>query len=327
MITRSVPSESKKTLSIKIQSVRLFFVVFMILCLSSLISAPVALFLGIGFAGLLGNPYLTQTRIFTQRLLQFSVIGLGAGMNLSVITQAGIHGILYTAFGIAAILLLGFVIGQWLKTDRNISLLIAAGTAICGGSAIAAIAPVIRAKPDEISVALATVFCLNAVAIFIFVPIGHYFNLTQLQFGMWSALAIHDTSSVIGSAMQYGSQAVDIAITLKLVRALWIIPVVLLVSLLWRKQDDTGKGKTKFPWFIMGFILAAGWVTYFPSMQSTGLFISLIAKKVMILTLFLIGSTCVHASERLSMKSFIQGSILWILTASGTLIAIVSGLI
>ena len=251
--------------------VRVLFIILTLLSLSSYISAATALFMGVIFSLLLGNPYLDLTRKLTQRLLQLSVIGLGAGMNLAVIGHEGLHGIGYTAIGIFVTVILGLAAGKFIKTETNISLLTTVGTAICGGSAIAAVSPIIRAKSHEISVSLAIVFLLNASALFIFPPLGHYFDLNQTQFGLWSALAIHDTSSVIGAALQYGSHAVEIATTVKLARALWIIPVALIIGLVWsRRRSDEVSSKPKYPWFILGFLLAAALVTWVPRLQSTG---------------------------------------------------------
>ena len=309
--------------------VRILFIVLTILCLTPLISAPIALALGIIFSLLLGNPFLQRTRSLTPKLLQLSIIGLGAGMNLAVIGHESIHGILYTFIGILLTALLGIGFGQFLKTEPTISLLLTIGTAICGGSAIAAVAPVIRAKPHEISVALAIVFLLNASALFIFAPLGHYFGLTQNQFGFWSALAIHDTSSVVGAAIQYGSQSVEVATTVKLARALWIIPVTLLISFIWsRKNESEFVGKTKFPFFIIGFILVAALVTWIPDLQATGIIISNVAKRALVLTLFLIGSTLLRSTlVSVGIKPFIQGIVLWFVMGSITLIAILLGYI
>ena len=304
--------------------VRILFIGLTLLCLTPLISAPIALALGIIFSLLFGNPFLQQTRRFTPKLLQFSVIGLGAGMNLAVIGHESIHGILYTLIGIILTVLLGIGFGKCLKTEPTISLLLTIGTAICGGSAIAAVAPIIRAKPHEISVALAIVFLLNACALFIFAPLGHYFGLTQIQFGFWSALAIHDTSSVVGASMQYGSQAVEIATTVKLARALWIIPVTLLIGFIWnRKRDSELVGKARFPLFIVGFILAAALVTFIPTLQASGMIVSNLAEKTLVLTLFLIGSTLLRSTlVSVGFKPFLQGIVLWFIMTSVTLTAI-----
>jgi len=313
-----------KKITFKPILVRFLFLSLILLCLSPLISASGALFFGIVFSLIFGNPYLDYTRRLTQRLLQLSVIGLGAGMNLSIIGHEFFDSLGYTAAGILLTVLLGLVMGKLLKTEATISLLLTVGTAICGGSAIAAVAPIIRAKPHEISIALATVFFLNAAALFIFPPIGHFFNLSQTQFGYWAALAIHDTSSVIGAAMQYGSKAVEIATTVKLTRALWIIPAALLISYIWHYNSSNHvMDKPKVPFFISGFIVAAALVTFVPDLRTTGMFMSAVAKKTLVLTLFFIGSTFVRSTiESVGIRPFIQGIVLWIVMASVTLIAI-----
>jgi uncharacterized integral membrane protein (TIGR00698 family) len=307
-------------------AIRIAFILLILLCLSSLISAAVALLLGILFSLIFGNPYLDHTRKVTQRLLQLSVIGLGAGMNLWVIWQESLHGIWYTAIGIFLTVILGLCMGKFLKTEANTSLLVTVGTAICGGSAIAAVAPIINAKAHEISPALVAIFLLNGVALFIFPPIGHYFGLTQTQFGFWSALAIHDTSSVVGAAMHYGSDSVAIATTVKLARALWIIPTALIIGFFWsRKKEYTG-GKKKYPWFILGFLLLAALVTFIPSLQSTGVLVSDVAKRTLVLTLFLIGSTFMRSTlKSVGVKPFVQAFVLWVVMASTTLFVILSG--
>ncbi len=305
---------------------RIVFVLLILLSLSPLISAATALLLGILFSSIFTHPYLTHTRKLTGRLLQLSVIGLGAGMNLSVIWQESVQGIGYTAIGITLTAILGLSLGKLLKTQPNTSLLVTVGTAICGGSAIAAVAPIINAKAQEISPALVAIFLFNGAALFIFPPIGHYFNLTQMQFGFWSALAIHDTSSVIGAAMHYGSDSVAIATTVKLARALWIIPTALIIGFFWRSKKEHASQKKKYPWFIVGFLVLAAVVTWMPSFQSTGMMVSEIAKRTLVLTLFLIGSTFMPSTlKSVGIKPFVQAFVLWIVMASTTLFVILSG--
>ena len=212
-------------------------------------------------------------------------------MNLIEVGHAGVHGFFYTVIGITLTVSIGLAIGRLLGTQRDTSLLVTVGTAICGGSAIAAVAPVIRAKSDDISVALATVFFLNAVALFIFPPIGHHLHLDQAQFGIWSALAIHDTSSVVGAAMQYGSRALEIATTIKLTRALWIVPVTLIIGMAWNRGEDKSRAaKPKRPWFILGFVAAAALVTWLPALKPAGHMVFAGAQRSLVVTLFLIGS-------------------------------------
>ncbi len=308
-------------------TVRLVFPLVACASLLPLVSPGIALMAGIALALTLGNPYpLTTARVITP-LLQISVIGLGAGMNLTEVGRAGVHGFFYTVIGISLTITLGLTLGWLLGTERDTSLLVTVGTAICGGSAIAAVAPAIRAKHRDVSVALATVFFLNAVALFIFPPLGHHFGLGQSQFGVWSALAIHDTSSVVGAAMQYGARALEIATTIKLTRALWIVPVTLAIGMLWnRGSDGAGAGKAKRPWFILGFLAAATIVTWIPALQPSGHLVFVGAQRSLVVTLFLIGSGLSReALQAVGRRPLIQGFVLWIVMGSGTLGAILLG--
>lgn len=294
------------------------------------VSSGEALALGVFLALALGNPYLNQMKRYTHLLLSLSVMGLGAGMNLGIIGRVGIHGIGYTVVGIAIAGVVGTLLGRLLETPRDTSVLITVGTAICGGSAIAAVAPVIRAKHHEVSVALGTVFILNATALFFFPWVGHTLHLSEPQFGLWSALAIHDTSSVVGSTLQYGPRAVEVGTTVKLARALWIVPVAMLVGFI-RARQDKGVVRTegaKRPWFILGFLVAAGLVTWFPSLQPFGHQVEAIAKKMMVLTLFFIGSSLTRATiQTVGLRPFFQGILLWAIMATGSLAVIYFGII
>ncbi|MEO7164729.1 MAG: putative sulfate exporter family transporter, partial [Bdellovibrionia bacterium] len=276
---------------------------------------------------LLGNPFAGWTKAWTHRLLQISIVGLGAGMNLGVIGKVGMEGLGYTALGILVTFIAGSALGKILKNEKNTSALITAGTAICGGSAIAAVASTIRAKPHETSVALAVVFLLNASALLIFPGIGYHFQLSEAQFGLWSALAIHDTSSVVGAAVQYGPHAAEIATTVKLARALWIIPVSLMIGFVWnRKTGNETPVKAKRPWFILGFLLAAALVTWVPTIQPLGEAVSIFSKKLLTFTLFLIGTGLTRATlSKVGFRPFIQGICLWFIMASSTLFAITEG--
>ncbi len=298
-----------------------------ILCLTPYISSAVALILGILIAVIFGNPYIARTRKLTSTLLSLSVMGLGAGMDLGVVGKVGLAGIGYTVVGISSTLILGYLLGKLMKTERDTSILISVGTAICGGSAIAAIAPTIRAKHHEISIALGTVFLLNALALFIFPPVGHALNLSETQFGLWSALAIHDTSSVVGSTLQYGAHALEVGTTVKLARALWIVPVTFFFGYLFaRGQQSQGAEKPKRLWFILGFLIAAALVTWIPEIRPVGHVVSETAKRVLVLTLFLIGTNLTKETIRsVGIKPLIQGVSLWVIVASGTLGAILIG--
>ncbi len=298
------------------------------LCLWPGLPSPLALIMGVAVALLLGNPYQDKIKKLTPRLMAISIVGLGFGMNLIVLAQVGFEGLGYTIAGITATFAIGLLLGKLFEIQRDVSLLIICGTAICGGSAIAAVSAVIRAKSHDITVALGTVFLLNALALMIFPPLGHHFALTEQQFGLWSALAIHDTSSVVGSALQFGPHAVEIATTIKLARALWIIPMALIIGYV-RSRDnsaDAPAGGFKKPWFILGFVLAAALMTWVPSLQPAGHVIEMLAKRAMVLTLFLIGTGLTRATLRaVGFRPFMQGAALWLAVSSLTLGAIAVG--
>jgi len=298
-----------------------------VLCFTPYISGAFALTTGVLLSLLLGNPFAQWTKTWTSRLLQISIVGLGAGMNLTTISKVGVEGLGYTALGILITFIAGTALGKAFKNDKNTSLLITAGTAICGGSAIAAVSSTIRARPHETSVALAVVFLLNASALVIFPGIGHYFQLSEPQFGLWCALAIHDTSSVVGAAVQYGAQAAQIATTIKLARALWIIPISLIIGYTWNRNSQNGVPvKSKHPWFILGFLLAAALVTWAPSLRPLGESVSGLSKTLLTFTLFLIGSGLTRAAlSQVGFRPFIQGICLWFIMASSTLFAIIEG--
>jgi uncharacterized integral membrane protein (TIGR00698 family) len=247
-------------------------------------------------------------------------------MNLQTVARVGVEGLGYTITGILLTLLLGYLLGKALKIEKDTSLLISTGTAICGGSAIAAVASAIRPKNQEVTVALATVFCLNALGLVLFPPIGHYLGLNQTQFGLWSALAIHDTSSVVGSTLQYGELALKVGTTVKLARALWIVPLTLGISYYRSKKEVSGK--LKKPWFILGFLLAATLMTYFPVLHPIGHQVEWLAKRLMVLTLFLIGANLTPQTiKAVGFKPFLMGILLWVVVASTVLLAISSGLV
>jgi len=281
-------------------------------------SAPLALALGLAMALTIGNPYPQIEGKTTRILLQTSVILLGFGMNLKSIYQAGRDGILLTIITIFGTLALGYLIGKLLKVRGRISALISTGTAICGGSAIAAAAPGIEAEPEQISISLGTVFVLNAVALFLFPFVGHQLGLTQHQFGIWSAIAIHDTSSVVGAASAYGSEALATATTVKLARALWIAPVALMLMVLYRRRYPNAKAKIAIPWFIVLFLLAVVARSYAPLWIQPSVFDSLVnlAKAGMIVTLFFIGlSLSLESILTTRWRPLFQGLILWIIVS------------
>ena len=297
-----------------------------VVCFVFPVSSAVALLLGLASAVVVGNPYIAKTRKLTSHLLSIAVVGLGAGMDLNVVGRVGAQGVGYTVLGISTTLVIGYFLGKILKTERDTSILVSAGTAICGGSAIAAVSSSIKAKPHEISVSLGVVFMLNALALIIFPYVGHYFNLTEAQFGLWSALAIHDTSSVVGATLQYGPHALEVGTTVKLARALWIVPVTLFFGYVVSRKQEATAGKTKFPWFILGFLLAAALVTWIPQLQGPGKHVNELAKKLLVVTLFLIGANLTRDTLRsVGVRPLVQGVLLWIIVGSLTLGAILLG--
>jgi uncharacterized integral membrane protein (TIGR00698 family) len=296
-----------------------------VLTLLPFVQPAIALVSGVLIALLLENPY--PTREYTHRLLTWSVIGLGAGMNLQTVANVGLQGIGYTIISINAVFLVGTLLQKLFRVDGEVGLLITVGTAICGGSAIAAVTPVIRAKPHSVSVALGTVFILNALALIIFPPIGHALHLSERAFGLWSALAIHDTSSVVGATVSYGKIAAEVGTTVKLARALWIVPVALIIGFIKRDPIQTGEtGKAKRPWFILGFLIAAALVTWVPALQPAGHLVEQVAKRALVLTLFFIGLGLSKATiKQVGFRPLILGITLWVLVASLTLAAVEIG--
>ena len=287
----------------------------------SWVTPPVALFLGLAFALTFGQAYPKFNKKASKYLLQYSVVGLGFGMNLQASLQSGKEGMAFTVISVVGTMLIGWFIGRKLmKVDRNTSYLISSGTAICGGSAIAAVGPVVKAKDAEMSVALGTIFILNAIALFIFPAIGHALGMTQQDFGTWAAIAIHDTSSVVGAGQAYGEEALQIATTIKLTRALWIIPLALVSSVIFKSKGQ----RIRIPWFIFFFVLAMVFNTYIlePSAtgQAIGHFVNGIARKSLTVTLFFIGaSLSLDVLKTVGVKPLIQGILLWIVISLSTL--------
>ena len=292
-----------------------------VMFLGSWATPPVVLFLGLAFALVCGQPYPAFNKKMSKQLLQYSVVGLGFGMNVEAALASGKDGMMFTVISVFGTLLVGWLVGRLLlKVDKNTSYLISSGTAICGGSAIAAVGPVIKAKDSEMSVALGTVFILNAVALFIFPPIGRYLGLDDVQFGTWAAIAIHDTSSVVGAGAAYSEAALEVATTIKLTRALWIIPVALVTCILFRSKDK----KIKVPWFILWFVVAMLVNTYLlDAVPQVGKTINGIARKSLTLTMFFIGASLSPAVLRqVGVKPLLQGVILWVLVSAVTLAVI-----
>lgn len=306
---------------------KIIFFVLLITCLTPYVSPPIALVLGLFLALKIGNPYARAVGRWTRILLQFSVVLLGFGMNLTNVVKAGKDGIIFTIATIFGTLFAGWALGKLLKIGDKTSALISTGTAICGGSAIAAVAPAIEADGEEISVSLATVFILNSIALVAFPVIGHALNLSQNQFGIWAAIAIHDTSSVVGASARYGAEALQIATTIKLARALWIAPVALIFAFIYGRKNGGSKSRVAIPWFIFLFLLATVAKTYAPNWFPPSVFESLVnlAKAGLTVTLFFIGSSLSRETLRkVGLKPFLQGVLLWIAISLVSLWAILS---
>ena len=284
-------------------------------------SPPLALAAGLLFGLTLTNPFPQQTKTASRWLLQASVVALGFGMNLGDVLRAGRSGFFYTALGIAFALVAGMLLGKLLKVRPTSAFLISTGTAICGGSAIAAVGPVIGAKDDEMSVSLGTVFILNSVALLAFPIIGHQLHLTEQQFGLWSALAIHDTSSVVGAAAKYGALALAVGTTVKLARALWIIPLALGTAAVRRSE-----ARVQIPWFVLLFALAAVINTYVPAGAQVFPAMAKAGRVGLTVTLFLIGAGLSRKQlKSVGVRPLLQGVTLWIIVGTLSLALIRAG--
>lgn len=298
---------------------KILFFLLVVFCISPFASSPVALALGIGFTIIIGNPYEQKVHKYIHLLLQISIVGLGFGLQLDEAMKAGREGITLTIMSITTVMVLGYFLGKFLKIERPLSYLISVGTAICGGSAIAAVTPIIKPDTKQISLALAIVFTLNSIALFIYPPIGHLLHMTQEQFGLWCAIGIHDTSSVVGAANKYGDIALKVATTVKLSRALWIIPMSLLTMVLFKTKG----AKIKIPWFIGYFIIAILLHTYFPIFEGFSHIATTAAKSGLNLTLFFIGSTIsIQTLKTISWKPLFLAVVLWVIISVGSLLMI-----
>lgn len=318
-IKPSLNSNRNKSLFRNITTRKVIFLLTLVFCLSPFVSPPIALLFGIIMAQFVGHPYLHLNHKATHILLQVSVVGMGFGMNVSSALKAGKEGILFTVISIIGTLILGYFLGKISKINSKTSFLISTGTAICGGSAIAAVSPVIEAEEKQISMALGTVFILNSIALFVFPFIGGQLHLSQSQFGLWCAIAIHDTSSVVGAASKYGNEALQIATTVKLARALWIIPVAFLAGFAFKAEYK----KIKIPYFIGLFIVAIIGNTYVPFIQKISSYIVELSKSGLTVTLFLIGcGLSLKTLSSVGLKSILQGLILWLVISLTTLFAI-----
>lgn len=276
------------------------------------VTAPWVLFLGLLFALVCGPTYPHFNKVASKKLLQYAVVGLGFGMNLQESLASGGEGMLFTIVSVVGTMVVGVFLGlKYIGVNKSTAYLISSGTAICGGSAIAAVGPTIKAKDSEMSVALATVFILNAIALFLFPILGHWLNLSQQEFGMWAAIAIHDTSSVVGAGSAYGEEALQVATTIKLTRALWIIPLALVLALLFKNKQQ----KVSIPWFILWFVVAMLLNTYLlDSVPEVGSLILGIARKCLILTMFFIGaSLSIDKIKAVGVRPLKLGVLLWVI--------------
>lgn len=297
------------------------FIIGLILAASGRISPPVALALGIAYGFSFEHAFQAKARRGSKVLLQLSVIGLGFGMNLHQVIEAGRSGFLYTACSITVALLLGWALGKLLRVQQTTSYLISTGTAICGGSAIAAISPITEANEEEIAVSLGTIFILNSVALLLFPSIGMALHMSQTQFGLWSALAIHDTSSVVGAAARFGSLALAVGTTVKLARALWIVPLSLGTAAV-----KKSKARIHWPWFILFFCLAAVANTYFHRLQPAYPWLKQSGVIGLTVTLYLIGTgLSMKTIRRVGPRPLLQGILLWIIVSAGSLALIRAG--
>ena len=320
-ITRTLKANNK-TVYVSLLSILTFFLLLDYIpgmhALSAWVTPPLALFLGLAFALICGQAHPKFNKKTSKYLLQYSVVGLGFGMNLDSALASGKEGMEFTIISVIGTLLIGWFIGRKvLKLDRNTSYLISSGTAICGGSAIAAVGPVVKANASEMSVALATIFILNAIALFIFPVIGHALGMSQHEFGTWAAIAIHDTSSVVGAGAAYGEEALKVATTIKLTRALWIIPMAFATSFIFKSKGQ----KISIPWFIFFFVLAMIVNTYLlGSVPELGSAINGLARKTLTITMFFIGaSLSMDVVRSVGLKPLIQGILLWVVISCSTL--------
>lgn len=291
-----------------------------ILGCNNFITPAIALFIGLFYALVFKNPYPKFNKKASKYLLQASVVGLGFGMNVTEALKSGSNGMLFTIVSVVGVMIIGVLIGRMMHINRKTSYLISSGTAICGGSAIAAIGPTLKANEDEMAVSLGVIFILNAIALFIFPPIGHFFGLNETQFGTWAAIAIHDTSSVVGAGDAYGQLALQTGTLIKLTRALWIIPLAIVTMFIFR---DNSK-KISIPWFIFLFIVAMLINTYCNLPNELTSSIAWLAKKGLILTLFFIGaSLSIKTIKHIGIKPLILATILWIIIGIGSFIVVI----
>ena len=285
-----------------------YYLILAFICLTPWITPPVALFLGLLFALTLGSPFPVFNKKASRYLLQIAVVGLGFGMNLHESLQAGSDGIIFTVISVVGVMALGILLGKMYKVNKVTSYLISSGTAICGGSAIAAVGPISKANQNQMTISLATVFVLNAIALFIFPVLGHWLNLSQHQFGVWAAIAIHDTSSVVGAGSAFGEEALKVATTVKLTRALWIIPLSVFTTFYFKSKSD----KLYIPWFILFFIIAMIINTCLNIPKQITSAIVTVSHQSLTLTLFFIGAGLSRSTiKAVGIKPLMLGVSLW----------------
>lgn len=296
-------------------------VLFIVVGIATVFLSPaLALFSGILLAFTIKPQFLKETKWLSKYLLQISVVGLGFGMNLQKSLQASSDGMIFTIVSVITVMSIGVILGRVFHIDKRLSYLISTGTAICGGSAIAAVSPVIKANDNQISVSLAVIFTLNAIAMFVFPPIGHWMDLSQTQFGTWAAIAIHDTSSVVGAGQMYGQKALEVATTVKLTRALWIIPLSVFSTFVFRDSD---RKSISIPWFILLFILAMIFNTYVHIIPTISMIISQFAHRALSVTLFFIGSMLsFKALKDVGYKPIVLGVCIWMIIASMAMVVV-----
>ncbi|HTV65258.1 MAG TPA: putative sulfate exporter family transporter [Bryocella sp.] len=300
---------------------KVLFALGLFFCLTPWATPPLALLAGLIFGAIATHPYKNESRTLSKVLLQSAVVGLGFGMNLHEVVHAGASGFVYTALGIAFAMTVGTLLGKWIAVKPRAAFLISTGTAICGGSAIAAVGPITGATEDEMSVSLGTIFVLNSIALLTFPTIGLWLKLSQTQFGLWAALAIHDTSSVVGASAKYGAIALAVGTTVKLARALWIVPLSLATAAV--KHSKT---RIQWPWFILFFCLAAVANTYFFPGATAYHWLSAAGRLMLIITLYLIGASLSPSTlRRVGPRPLLQGILLWIVVAVSSLLAIRAG--
>lgn len=300
---------------------KVLYVAVILCCFLPFVTAPMALLAGLLFALLVGQPFPKFNKKASKYLLQAAVVGLGFGMNLHESLATGKDGMMFTILTVSGTMMIGWFIGRKLKLDSKTSYLISAGTAICGGSAIAAVGPVIKANDGQLSVALGIVFILNAIALFLFPVLGNLLNMSQREFGLWSAIAIHDTSSVVGAASTYGQEALSVATTVKLTRALWIIPLAFVSSLIFKQ----GSGKMYLPWFILLFVVAMVLNTYTPLPDVLTDGIVTVSKRLLTVSLFFIGASLSWQVIRsVGLKAIVLGVLVWLVIGVSSLLVILS---